>query len=587
MTFRARGRSYNVNAITDFVRAMGAARLAAMGGVAVILIGFFAFLILRWQTPDYTVLIADVSLQESAQIARELERLQVKYEARNEGATLLVPKLELPRIRMRLAEQGLPKGGGVGYEIFDKGESLGTTAFLQNINQLRALEGEIARSIRSLDRVQGARIHLVVPERALFARDRQDPTASIVLNVRGALEQSKVRAIQHLVASAVPGLKPQNIAIIDENGQLLASAKGDDAAAAASGLDERRLAQETRLRGEIEDILGKIVGPKRVRVQVAAELEYNRITQTQDLFDPEQKVVRSTQTRNEKSASQQGNNQVTVGNELPGAPGRGAPPAANANAADAQRENGEKSEEITNFEISRTQRQEVTEAGRLKRISVAVVVDGVYERQGDAVTYQPRPAEELERIAAIVRSAIGFNEGRGDKIEVVNLRFAEGPTLPAAEAKDFTANFLSYTRQEIVNLVEIGLTFLLGILILLLIVRPMLKTALSGREAAGKMLEAASMEAASGDHMMMSHGAGGEGASGQAMIDNGAKSSVRVSESAQIVLPESATARAIEVASVTSEMHAQAVERIGDIVNQNPREAAQIIRNWMYESAAA
>lgn len=579
-----------MNAVTDFVKALGATRLIAMGGVAAILIGFFAFLILRWQTPDYTVLIANADLGESAQIAKELDRLQIKYETRNEGATLLVPRPDLPRIRMRLAEQGLPRGGGVGYEIFDKGESLGTTAFLQNINQLRALEGELARSIRSLDRVQSARVHLVIPERALFARDRQEPTASIVVNIRGTLEQPKVRAIQHLVASAVPGLKPQNVAIIDENGQLLASAKGDDAAALASGLDERKVAQENRLRREIEDILGKIVGPGRVRVQVAADLDYNRITQTQDLFDPEQKVVRSTQTRSEKSASQQGNNQVTVGNELPGAPGRGAPPAQNTSPADNQRDNSEKTEEVTNFEISRTQRQQVTEAGGVKRISVAVVVDGTYEKQGDTVNYQPRSQEDIDRITSIVRSAIGFNEGRGDKVDVVNLRFAEPPVIPQEAAKDLVSSFLSYSREEIISLVEIAVTFVLGLLILLLVIRPLLKTALGSR-AGSTMMMADGQAPAMMEHgeAMMAHGEGD--AMTPAMMEHGAggkpNAQIASSPSAPIVLPESATARAIEVASLTSEMHAQAVERIGDIVNQNPREAAQIIRNWMYESAAA
>lgn len=563
---------------------MGAARLAAMGGVAAILIGFFAFLILRWQQPEFTVLIADTSLQESAQIARELERLQIKYETRNEGQTLLVPRQDLPRVRMRLAEAGLPKGGGVGYEIFDKGESLGTTAFLQNINKLRALEGELARSIGSLDRVQAARVHLVIPERALFARDRQEPTASIVLNVRGTLEQQKVRAIQYLASSAVPGLKPQNVAIIDESGQLLARPNGDDALANANGLDERRIAQENRLRREIEDILGKIVGPGRARVQVAADIDYNRITQTQDLFDPEQKVVRSTQTRSEKSASQQGNNQVTVGNELPGAAGRGAPAAnAGSNGSDSQRDNSEKNEEITNFEISRTQRQEVTEAGRLKRISVAVVVDGTYEREGDGVNYKPRSPEEINQIAAIVRSAVGFSEERGDKIEVVNLRFAEAPAIAAAEQKDLISSFLSYSRQEIVNLVEIVVTFILGLLVLLLVIRPLLRTAIGKREMSTMIADAMAPMIAHGDAMM----AEGEEA-GKMMADGAGKASrVMTSDSAPIVLPESATARAIEVASMTSELHAQAVEKVGDIVDQNPREAAQIIRNWMYESAAA
>src|SRR5215471_7686353 len=199
-----------------------------MGALTIALIGFFGFLIMRVTAPQMTPLFTDLTLEDSTAIVRELERQGVPYELRNDGAIVLAPKDRVPRLRMSLAEGGLPKGGGVGYEIFDKSDALGATSFVQNINHLRALEGELARTIRSLDRVQAARVHLVIPERPLFSRDKVEPSASIVLKVNGGLEPQQVNAIRHLTASAVNGLKPERVSIVDEAGRLLADGAMDD-----------------------------------------------------------------------------------------------------------------------------------------------------------------------------------------------------------------------------------------------------------------------------------------------------------------------------------------------------------------------
>src|SRR5689334_19084589 len=335
---------------------------------------------------------------------------------------------------MRLAEGGLPKGGGIGYEIFDKSDALGATSFVQNINHLRAMEGELARTIKAIDRVQAARVHLVLPERPLFSRDKVEPSASIVLRVRGALDANQVRSIRHLVASAVNGLKPERVSIVDEAGRLLADGAASDDAAGA-GADERKANFERRLREQVEGILTSVVGPGRARVQLTADFDLNRITQTSDRFDPEGRVVRSSQTREETSSSDSKEGQVTVANELPGAQ-RGAEGAA------APRDQNRKAEEIVNYEISRTTKTEVIESGRVNRISVAVLVDGVYTKndKGDAA-YQPREKEELDRIAALVRSAIGFDQKRGDQVEVVNLRFADAPATAISEPTGWMSMF--------------------------------------------------------------------------------------------------------------------------------------------------
>jgi flagellar M-ring protein FliF len=327
-----------VQGLVDFLKGLGAARLMAMMAVTTALIGFFAFVIMRVTTPQMTTLFTDLSMEDSSGIIKDLERQGIPFEMRNEGSVILVPKDKVTRLRMKLAEGGLPKGGGVGYEIFDKSDALGTTSFVQNINHLRALEGELARTIRAIDRIQAARVHLVLPERPLFSRETPEPSASIVVRVRGTLEPQQINAIRHLVASSVNGLKPQRVSIVDESGQLLADGAASDADQAVG--DERRAGFEKRMRKQVEDIVSSVVGTGRARVQLSADFDFNRVTQTSDKFDPEGRVLRSSQTREESAATTENNGQVTVNNELPGNGQNGTTAAA--------RDQSKKTEETNN-----------------------------------------------------------------------------------------------------------------------------------------------------------------------------------------------------------------------------------------------
>src|SRR5262245_50171952 len=468
--------------LVEFVRTLGAARLGAMAAVTAALVGVFAFIILRVTAPQMSPVFTDLTPEDSAAIIKDLERQGIPYELKNDGAIVMVPRDKMTRIRMKLAEGGLPKGGGIGYEIFDKSDTLGATSFVQNINHLRALEGELARTIKALDRVQAARVHLVLPERPLFSRDKIEPSASIVLRVRGALEAQQVRAIRHLVASAVNGLKPQRVSIVDEAGQLLADGAATDVTGAlGGGLEDRQAGYERRLKEQIESIVSSVVGPGRARVQLSAEFDFNRITETFDKFDPEGRVLRSSQTREEQSASGTQEGQVTVGNELPGAQqnqqqGQPGQPGQNAQS---QRDQSKKSEEIVNYEISRTTKTQVTEGGRVKRISAAVLVDGSYAKneKGD-IAYQPRTKEELDRIAALVRTAVGFDQKRGDQIEVVNLRFAEAPASPIQEPSGLMS-FLQMTKDDIMRAIELAVMALLSLVVVLFVVRPLVRRILT------------------------------------------------------------------------------------------------------------
>jgi flagellar M-ring protein FliF len=531
--------------------------MAAMAAVTVALVGFFAFLILRVTAPQMTPLFTDLTFEDSASIVKDLERQGIAYELKNDGAIVLVPKDRVPRLRMKLAEAGLPKGGGIGYEIFDKSDALGATSFVQNINHLRALEGELARTIRALDRVQAARVHLVLPERPLFSRDKVEATASIVLKVRGALEPQQVRAIRHLVASAVNGLKPERVSVVDEAGRLLADGAKADSPNGV-GAEERQAAYERRLREQIEGIVSSIVGPGRARVQLTADFDFNRVTQTSERYDPEGRVMRSSQTREESSGSADSKDgQVSVGNELPNAPQR-------PNEAATTREQMRKSEEIVNYEISRSTKTEVTEGGRVNRVSVAVLVDGIYGKndRGESA-YQPRDKDEIDRIAALVRSAIGFDQKRGDQVEVVNLRFADAPAIAIPEPPGLVS-LLQFTKDDIIHWIEQLVMVLLGFVVLLFVVRPLVRRIIAPGPPAGRQ-DAIAAAIAEGDV--------------QAAIAAGAKAE-------EIKAVPNQTAKMIDIAQVQGQVHAHSVQKVGEIADKNPNETIAIIRTWLHEGAA-
>lgn len=534
-----------LQSLVGFLKGLGAARLMAMIAVTAALVGFFAFVIIRVTTPQMTTLFTDLSTEDSSAIMKDLERQAIPYELKNDGAVIMVPKDKVTRLRMHLAEGGLPKGGGVGYEIFDKSDALGTTSFVQNINHLRALEGELARTIRAIDRIQAARVHLVLPERPLFSREAPEPSASIVVRVRGALEPQQIRAIRHLVASAVSGLKPQRVSIVDETGQLLADGEAGDNENVAG--DERRNAFEKRLRSEVEAIVSSVVGAGRARVQLSADFDYNRITQTSDKFDPEGRVLRSTQTREESSQTAENNGQVTVNNELPG--------NQRPDGASAAKDQSKKTEETNNYEISHTTKTEVTEAGRVNRISVAVLVDGAYTKneKGELV-YSERAKDQLDRIATLVRSAIGFDQKRGDQVEVVNLKFAEAPMVAPIPEPTGLLGMLQFTKDDVMYVIELGVMMLLSLVVLFMVIRPLVR----------RIIAAEALQAPSEPVPALTDGSAA--APGQSLVPAGLNQ--------------------IDVAQVQGQVHAQTVHRVGELAERNPTETASIVRQWLSEPAA-
>ncbi|WMT86244.1 flagellar M-ring protein FliF [Pelagibacterium sp. 26DY04] len=543
-----------MNQLGELLGKLGVARIAAMAVVAVMLIGFFAFIIVRSTAPQLAPLYTNLEFDDSAAIIEALGVMGTPYEIRSEGATILAPRDQITTIRMSLAQDGLPARGQVGYEIFDNQSTLGATSFVQNINHIRALEGELARTIGALSRVQSARVHLVLPERELFRRDIQEPSASIVLTVRGQLSSGEIRAIQHLVASAIEGLSPNSVSIVDSSGTLLASGSGEgEISVTAQALEERTLGIESRMRTRIEELLASVVGLGRARVQVAAELDLNRSTRTSEVFDPEGQVVRSSQLveSGDQSTGPGNTGEVTVANELPGASEQGT------NGAGGTQHSSSSLEETLNYEISSTTETQVTEAGGIERLSVAVVVDGIYTYdEAGTATYEPRSQEEIDQITALVRTAMGYDESRGDQVEVVNMQFAERPGI---EAGTEAPGLFEFTQADLMRFAEMAVTLLIALALVLFVMRPLVKKVLTPEPQPLALPPAASVPA---EYQ-------------EPEEDPAALARAR----------EMATEAWLEQAKSLGESQVKALKMVGELVEENPKQASLIVRDWLSEAA--
>lgn len=538
----------------DFFKSVGAARFGVMAGVAAVLTAFFLYIAGAITEPPKTILFSGLESRDAAAVTAKLDGMAVKYDVRD-GGTILVPADQVTKLRMALAQDNLP-AAGVGYEIFDKADAFGTTAFVQNINHQRALEGELARSMQTIEGISSARVHLVIPEHQIFARDDQQPSASVVLKTTGRLDRGQVRAVQHLVAAAVAGLTPERVAIVDDRGNLLAG--GDDKSgpdALARSQDEDTTNYENALRQRIEAIVASVVGAGHVQVQVAADMNYNHTQTTEEKYDPDSKVVRSTQTVEQNSSNSSGGaNAVSVANSLPG----GAANAASG-GGDQNKDTSGRTEETTNYEISKTVKTSTVDGGDVKKLSVAVVVDGT----GDsAAAYKPRTAEEMTKITALVKSAMGFDQSRGDQVQVTNMQFArldENTGTPAPKP------LLGLDSSYWFKIIEAGIMCLTALLIGLFVARPLINRMFSAQVAAnggttaltGSSPVAGSLPAPA--------------AAGEPPSANGAGPAL------------AAPSSSIDISRIDGQVRESSIKKVGEVVTAHPEEALAIIRTWLHQ----
>lgn len=561
-----------MNPFLQTLRNLGPVRLASLAAVGLALIAFFGFIGTRLSAPGMSLLYGGLDATDSAAIAAKLEQDQVPFTVKGDGSQIYVADDEVGRVRLAMAGDGLPNGGSVGYEIFDRADALGTTNFVQQINQLRALEGELARTIRSLRQVKGARVHLVMPKRELFSREKAEPTASVVVTLQGMLEKEQIAAIQHLIASSVPGMKTASVSVIDDKGHLLARG-GSEGALDSTNSDDMRRSYELRLTQSIEELLVQTLGAGKVRAEVTAELDYNQLTTNTESFDPEGQVVRSTQTveENEQSQDKSGSSNVSVANNVPN------PPSTQGSGETGNSSTNQRTEETVNYEISKKVQTEVKHTGEVKKLSVAVLVDGAYTTGTDGTrTYQPRPPEELDKIATLVKSAIGYSEQRGDTVEVINMQFAE-PEVP-----EEGLNILGLEKSDLMRIAELVVLSLVAILVLLLVVRPLLNRLLAIPGAAPEQFAIAGPGGAAlppGAAAALALPGSGSPA------DLAALTSGQPTALGQITNIANEIEQMIDINQVEGRVRASSLKRIADLVDQHPEQAVNIMRQWIYQEA--
>ena len=568
-----------MNQFLNTLRNLGPVRLASMGGVAILLLGFFLYLMTQLSSPNMALLYDDLDQRDSAAVATQLEQRNVPFQVQGDGTAILVPEDDVDRLRLAMAQEGLPTGGGLGYELFDESDGFGTTTFVQNINRLRALEGELARTIQTINRVRQARVHLVLPERALFSQDAQTPTASVFLRLEsGGLTQRQVVAIQHLVSFAVPDLDPEMVSIVDDTGQLLVSGGGtDDALVAQTTAEERRRAEETRIAHEIEQMLARSLGPGRVDARVSIVMDFDRVETTSESFDPDSQVARSTQfVAEEENASDGGSlDPVTVSGNLPEAEAAG-PSGLGGGAGPSSQSN--RTEETTNFEISRTVENRVRDGGIVERLSVAVMVDGTYEEGPDnEVVYIARSDEEMTRITTLVQTAVGYDPMRGDSVEVVNMRFLLPDEMEPLAAID---TLFGFRTEQVMRFAELLVLGVVAALVILLVVRPLLGRALEpsgGQPALAGIDSRDDLTALLTDQSSFQSALAGPGAH----LPAGGMPEMPIDEDEEEESSE--VDNLIDIQQVEGRVRASSIKKIGEIVDNHPEEAVAIIRNWMYQ----
>jgi flagellar M-ring protein FliF len=552
-----------MKALLDGLRALGPARLAAMGAVAVGLLALLAFMVMRASSSDQMALLyADLDPRDASQIVDQLNRRHVPY--RLGAGQILVPADQVPESRMLLAKDGLPSGGSIGYELFDRGDGYLFSAFQQKISETRAMEGELARTIRSIRGIRGARVHLVLPHREAFAREQQEAQASVLLTMAGAqrLDKEGVQAILNLVAAAVPGLRPHNIAVVDARGDLLARA-GEPVTqfTVAATADEVRRTTELRLARAVEDMLEKTLGPGRVRAEASVRMDFDKVNETKEQFDPDKQVTRSTQTVSSNSKSTEANQAVTAQNNLPNAD------AGNQNNGSQEG----RQEETTNYEIDKTVRTLIHEQPRIDRISLAVMVDGADQPGADGKpAWQPRSAEDLERITGLVKSAIGFDDKRGDQVSVVSMRFIADET---AVVDNGGLLGLHLEKPDFMRLAQTALFGVIGLLALLLVLRPMVArlTAL----APGGLALADGTGAA-----LLAHGGGYMGGIPAVSAPTGIAALTGPSHRGPTAAQLEDEAM-ISLSQIEGQMRASSLRKLTDIVGKHPDETLTIMRGWM------
>lgn len=540
---------------TAALQRFGIGRLTVVLGVAAGVAAVLVAVMLRiGQAPD-ALLYSNLDLREASEITTALDSAGIKYSSKGDGSTIFVSRDKVGEARLLVAGKGLVTSGSVGYEIFDNQSVLGQTEFQQNLNEKRALEGELARTIMELRGITSARVLIALPSRQLFQTAAADPTASVVVGVTGGtLTAAQVQSIRNVVASAVPNLKPEKVTLTDTSNRTLAAGSDAEGFSAASA-QEAKSSTEAELQARIQNIVEGVVGAGAARVVVTADIDHSRSTTQEQRYDPDGQVVRSTSTNGSESADTTGvsDGGATATNNIPG----GADPASTPiGSRDTQ------NTETTNYEISNTTTTTVKEAGEVKKLAVSVAVDGRWTpaANGGQPTYAARSEQEIAQIKSLVAAAVGIDEARGDKLEVLNVRFAR-EVAPAGGAEAGSSLF-DFTKNDMMRGVELLVLLITGVLLIFFVLRPLLKTATGG-----------------GAHQPQLAGAGGMQVTPLQTTIMGGAQMPQLSGP----MPPSEMEQRLDIARIEGQVKASSVKKVADFVEKHPDESTSILRSWVHE----
>jgi flagellar M-ring protein FliF len=533
--------------VKGLIAQLGAKRLIIMGGVAALIMAALAMVALRGENTTMGFLYTDLDPSAAAAISEKLKSQNVPFELSADGTAVMAPVDKLAELRMAMAGEKL--GGKIGYEVLDEEQPFGVSASRAKMNETRAIEGELVRSIQSLDAVSGARVHIVMPERAMFAAEARPATASVTVKTKGRLPAETIQAIRYLVSSAVPELSPESVSIVDQSGALLARA-GEQGAAGGGTIDERQAQIEAKMREEIIALLEPIVGQGKVRAEVAAQIDRDATREESNVYDPDKQVIarQVTVESDDQSNENSGEQAATVGNQLPEAQQQ----PVGANGGDRRQQARKETSEDVTYANSATRSVVTREPGKLTRLSVAVTVDG---------GAQGLPEARKQQLTRLVENAVGIDTERGDSVVVESLAFA----APAEPADAQAAWYSFFTSDQVVGLLKILLVGVIGLIVLRML-RSRANKEAEG-EAGPPMLPsdqnaemlAIAQQAAEGDPAALKQL--------ESMQGNGSNVPLLDHD--------------VQLNNVDGQIKASHLRKVGDMVASNAPEATAVIRQWM------
>ena len=547
-----------VNNLLDTLRKFGIVRVIVLAGVAIGVLGAFLMLELHGvSTNRMTLLVSDLDPHSFQQAIEELDRRKIAYRMDDAGGQIFVPDTDLNAARATLTKAGLSVTGTTGYEIFDRGNDFSTTDFDQQVKLTRALEGELARTIQSVRGIVHARVHLALPRREPFMRERREAQASVMLTIAGrqSLSPEAVQSVVNLVAAAVPGLKPQNVTVVDSNLHLLVQAgDGDDPRLRSMQAEDVKHKTELRLAQGVEQMLERSLGTGHVHAEASIRMNFDKFNETLEKFDPDSPVIRSTQNVTSNNKTTEKAAPVSLQNNLPNAD-------AGAQASGSQEG---RQEETTNYEITKTVRAIVHDQPQVERITLAVMVDGIDEAGADGKhVWKPRDQAELDRIDKLVKTSIGYDEKRGDSVEVVSMPFvnpADEPETGTAAPPGVERGKLMKTLQMIAfSVVGIGVILLTARSVFAGLTRPPATLAVSGPASAEQL-------AATGTGLSLE----------QHAMPGTARSIADQSEAGGPDDDEMVT-----LARIQGQMRSSSIRKVTQLVDRYPEATLGIIRGWI------